>query len=265
LFGSVSGPLFGGGLTAISLRAPFVVYAVALFAAAAVAWLFLRRSTLVGVASAGDIPAVTVREAWGHPAYRAVLASTFATGWAVFGVRVSLVPLFVVEVLHRGQSLAGAALSIFAAGTVTVLAFSGRLADSLGRRLPMLVGLVVTGGATIWLGFTSGVLEFLAAALIAGAGTGLITPAQGATLADVIGSQARGGPVLALTQMASDIGAILGPVATGLLADQLSYSAAFTLTGGISLLAAVVWLRSPETLPPKDTQPPPAPISAPTE
>ena len=128
----------------------------------------------------------------------------------------------------------------------------------------MLIGLVVTGGATIWLGFTNGVPEFLAAALIAGAGTGLVTPAQGATVADVIGSQAKGGPALAVAQMTADIGAILGPIATGLLADTLSYSAAFVLTGGVSLAAAAVWLRLPKLLAPKDAQRTPIPISAPT-
>jgi MFS family permease len=265
LLGSVSGPLFGGGLIAISLRAPFVVYAVALFAAATVAWFFLRRSTMFGVAPAAELPALTVRQAWDHPAYRAAMASSFATGWAVYGVRVALVPLFVVEVLHRAQSLAGVALSVFAAGTIGVLMFSGRLVDALGRRLPMLVGLTVTGGATIWLGFTSGVPEFLAVALLAGAGAGLITPAQGATVADVVGSQAKGGPVLAVAQMTSDVGAILGPIATGLLVDQLSYPAAFALTGSIAVLAAVVWLRTPETLPRQDLQPAPAPISTPTK
>lgn len=264
LLGGVTGPLAGGGLIGISLRAPFVVYAMALFVAAAVAWLFLRRSPMLGVVPVGDVPALTVRAAFGHPAYRAALASNFANGWAVTGARVSLVPLFVVEVLHRAESLAGVALSVFAGGTVAMLMFSGRLADSLGRRLPMLIGLVVTGGATIWLGFTSGVPEFLAAALIAGAGTGLITPAQGATVADVIGSQAKGGPALAVAQMTADIGAILGPIATGLLADKLSYTAAFVLTGAVSLLAAAVWLRSPEPLAPTQTQCTPAPIRAPT-
>ena len=263
LLGSVSGPLFGGGLIAISLRAPFVVYAAALFLAAVVAWLLLRRSPAIGAAPAAT-PALTVRQAWAHPAYRAALATNFANGWAVYGVRVSLVPLFVVEVLHRTGSLAGVALSVFAAGTVTVLTFSGRLVDVLGRRLPMLVGLAVTGGATMWLGFTRGVPEFLVAALIAGAGTGLVTPAQGATVADVIGSRARGGPVLAVVQMTADIGSIFGPIATGLLVDHLSYPAAFVLTGGVALLAAVVWLRSPETLPRKDGQPAPIPISVPT-
>jgi MFS family permease len=208
---------------------------------------------------------LTVRQAWRHPAYRAALAANFANGWAVYGVRVSLVPLFVVEVLHRPGSLAGVALSVFAAGTVTVLTFSGRLVDVLGRRLPMLVGLAVTGGATMWLGFTRGVPEFLIAALVAGAGAGLITPAQGATVADVIGSRARGGPVLALVQMTADIGSIFGPIATGLLVDHVSYPAAFILTGGVALLAAGIWLRSPETLPRKDDQPAaPIPMSVPT-
>jgi MFS family permease len=264
LLGGVTGPLVGGGLIGLSLRAPFVVYATALFVAAAVAWLFLRRSSMASVVRVGDVPALTVRAAFAHPAYRAALASNFANGWAVTGVRVSLVPLFVVEVLHRAESLAGVALSVFAGGTVAVLMFSGRLADSLGRRPPMLIGLVVTGGATIWLGFTNGVPEFLAAALIAGAGTGLVTPAQGATVADVIGSQAKGGPALAVAQMTADIGAILGPIATGLLADTLSYSAAFVLTGGVSLAAAAVWLRLPKLLAPKDAQRTPIPISAPT-
>ncbi len=249
LLGGVTGPLAGGGLIAISLRAPFVFYSLALFVAGAVAWLALRRSALSDPVADTTVPALTVRQALRHPAYRAALISNFANGWALFGVRVSLVPLFVVEVLHRGASLAGLALAVFAAGNVVTLLFSGKLADSLGRRRPMLVGLVVTGGATIWLGFTGGVPEFLAAALIAGAGTGLLVPAQGATVVDVVGSQAKGGPVLAAYQMTADIGAILGPIAAGLLADHLSYSAAFALTGAISLLAAVAWLRAPETLP----------------
>jgi dipeptide/tripeptide permease len=80
----------------------------------------------------------------------------------------------------------------------------------------------------------------------------------------VIGSQAKGGPALAVAQMTADIGAILGPIATGLLADNLSYPAAFVLTGSVSLLAAVIWLCSPEPLASKPTQRAPAPIKAPT-
>lgn len=249
LLGNVTGPLVGGGLIGISLRAPFVAYALGLVIAATVSWLMLRRSTYAGAEEPGTVAAMTVREAIGHSPYRAALLSNFANGWAVFGVRVSLVPLFVVEVLHRSESLAGVSLSVFAAGNVAILLFSGRIADSIGRRPPMLVGLLVAGAATVWLGFTDDVTMFMIACLVAGIGTGAITPAQSAVVADVIGSQRKGGPVLATFQMAADIGAIIGPVAAGMLADRFSYTVAFVVTGGIALAAVLPWLGTPETLP----------------
>lgn len=252
LLGGVTGPLVGGGLVGLSLRAPFLVYGAALFVAAAVGWLALRRSTLAAPEAVSDVAPMSVRDALRHRTYRAAIVSSFASGWAVFGVRLSLVPLFVTEVLGRGAALTGVALSVFAAGNVATLMLAGRIADSIGRRPPMVVGLLVAGGATIWLGFTTSVPAFLAASLVSGLGTGMIAPSQSAAVADVIGSRGRGGPVLAAFQMAADIGAILGPLATAVLAEQLSYSAAFALTGGIALIAALVWFRAPETLPGRD-------------
>jgi MFS family permease len=70
-------------------------------------------------------------------------------------------------------------------------------------------------------------------------------------VADVIGSRGRGGPVLATFQMTADIGAVLGPIVAGLLADGLSYSAAFVVTGALCAVAAFGWLPAPETLPRK--------------
>lgn len=249
LLGNIAGPLVGGSLVTVSLRAPFVVYAVSLLVAALVAWTFLRRSELAAPERGEGVPAMTVREALAHRAYLAVLVSSFANGWAVFGVRVSLVPLFVVEVLRRDSSLAGVSLAVFAAGNAAVLLLSGRLADRIGRKPLVLAGLLVAGGGTIWLGYTSELAPFLVASLVAGAGAGLLNPPQNAAVADIVGSKRRGGTVLATFQMAADVGAIIGPVATGLLADRLSYQAAFGLTGAVSLLACLAWLAAPETLP----------------
>jgi MFS family permease len=263
LLGNIAGPLVGGGLIAVSLRAPFVVYAASLLLAAFVAWVFLRRSELAAPERGEGVPAMTVREALAHRAYLAVLASSFANGWAVFGVRVSLIPLFVVEVLRRDSGLAGVSLAVFAAGNAAVLLLSGRLADRLGRKPLVLAGLLVAGGGTIWLGYTSALPTFLAASLVAGVGAGLLNPPQNAAVADIVGSKRRGGTVLATFQMAADVGAIIGPVATGVLADRLSYQAAFGLTGAVSLLACLVWLAAPETLPRRvAAQPQPAPPAA---
>ncbi len=153
------------------------------------------------------------------------------------------------EVLRRDGAFAGTALAVFAAGNVVMLLVAGRLADTIGRKPMVILGLLVAGGGTIWLGFTDSVLLFLVASVVAGMGSGLLTPAQQATVADVIGSKGRGGPVLAAFQMAADIGAVIGPIAAGILADQLSYSAAFAVTGVLAVVAALVWLPAPETLP----------------
>ena len=256
LLGNVTGPLLGGGLITISLRAPFLVYAGMLFVAVAIVWWFLRNSPLASPAADDDGPRITLRTALRHRAYSAALVSSFANGWAVFGVRVSLVPLFVEEVLRRDGAFAGTALAVFAAGNVAALLISGRLADTIGRKPMIIAGLLVAAGGTIWLGFTDTVLLFLTASVIAGLGSGLLTPAQQATVADVIGSKARGGPVLATFQMAADIGAVIGPIVAGLLADHLSYATAFAVTGILAALAALVWLPAPETLPGRATQVP---------
>ncbi len=254
LAGNVAGPLVGGGLLTISLRAPFLVYAALLLLAVLIVWWFLRHSTLAARAEESGVP-FPLREALRHRAYVAALTSSFANGWAVFGVRVSLVPLFVEEVLRRDGAFAGTALAVFAAGNVLMLMVSGKLADSWGRKPMVLIGLLVSAGGTVWVGFTESVPMFLVATIVAGLGAGLLSPPLQATVADVLGSRSRGGPVLATFQMAADIGAVLGPIVAGMLADGLSYTAAFVVTGALAGAAALAWLPAPETLPGKVAPP----------
>lgn len=264
LTGSVAGPLVGGGLLTISLRAPFLVYAALLLVAVLIVWWFLRNSTLAARVEE-EVSDFTLREALRHRAYLAALGSSFANGWAVFGVRVSLVPLFVEEVLRRDGAFAGTALGVFAAGNVVMLLFSGRLADSWGRKPVLIIGLLVAGGGTVWVGFTDSVPVFLIATVVAGLGAGLLSPPMQATVADVIGSRGRGGPVLAAFQMAADIGGVLGPILAGLMADYLSYGTAFAVTGALCLIAGLTWFAAPETLPRKQDEPHPTADEVSTE
>ena len=249
LLGGVTGPLVGGGLVAFDLRAPFVVYALMLLVAMTLSGLLLRGRTGTAVTSTDAGPELMFRTAFAHTAYRAALAAGFANGWAVFGVRVALVPLFVVEVLGRTESWAGIALAVFAAGNAVTLTAAGRLADRRGRRSPILAGLAVSAAATALLGVVPSLTAFLVLSLVAGVGSGLLNPPVNAAVADVVGSNARGGTVLAGFQMAADIGAILGPLVAGLVAQLAGYGAAFGLTALVAVLALLLWVRAPETLP----------------
>ena len=241
LMGNILGPLFGGALIGLGLRAPFLIYAVALLVAASVVGISLRSSELARPDSGDGVPVMRLRDALRSPVYRAALGSNFANGWVVFGVRVAMVPLFVVEALDEGEAFAGVALTAFAVGNALVLIKSGKLSDRFGRRPFVLAGLVVCGVSTIAMGFTESVVWFLITSFVAGMGSGLSNPSQQAAVADVVGSKARGGPVLATFQMVADVGAVIGPVAAGLLADRLSYSTAFAVTGGIMLAATLPW------------------------
>lgn len=241
LIGSVLGPVVGGLLAGFGLRVPFLAYAAALVLAALLVRTQLKGSSEATSQGSAVGPAMQMKEALGDSAYRAALFSSFSNGWATFGVRMATVPLFAVVVLAAGAGSAGWALAVFAGGNALALTFSGRLADSFGRKPMMLLGLVVTGLATATIGLSGNLPAFFAASAVAGFGSGLLNPAQQAAVGDIIGRGRSGGKVLAVFQMASDAGAIVGPVLVGLLADGFGYGWAFGATGGILLLAAAGW------------------------
>lgn len=88
LVGSVGGPVLGSLTASLGLSAPFLIYGAMLLVAATVVFVSLRHSPLAAPAPTTE-PTVTVRAALRHRAYRSALLSNFATGWAVFGLRIA--------------------------------------------------------------------------------------------------------------------------------------------------------------------------------
>ena len=165
LLGSIAGPVVGGGLIAGSLRAPFFAYAGMLVLTVLITGVLLRAPARTDPVRP-VVATVTFSAVVRQPVFRAALASNFVNGWTVYGVRVALVPLFVVEVLHRPDSWSGIALAAFAAGTGATLLLGGRWADRRGRRLPILVGSATVAVTSLWIGLTSGMAELVVASLL---------------------------------------------------------------------------------------------------
>ena len=247
MIGSVGGPILGALTAGLGLSAPFLIYGAALLVAAAVVFVSLRNSAVIASSDGDDGPPVPFRTVFAHRAYKAALLSNFATGWASFGLRVALVPLFVVEVLGGSPGVAGLALTAFAVGNISVVIPSGYLSDRLGRRTLLIVGLTLAALSTGAVGFTTSLPVFLMAAYIAGAATGIFVSPQQAAVADVVGSRSRGGTAVATFQMMADVGSIGGSLLVGLIAQYLSFSWAFVISGAIMLLAALAWVFAPET------------------
>ena len=248
LLGAIAGPAFGGPLTAWSLRAPFFVYATTLLAAGSVATVFLARTALREhevVAGTADQAPTPLGTALRSSAYRAAVANNFAVGWAVFGVRSSLVPLFVVEGLRLGPSWTGAGLALSAVVQAIVLIPAGRLVDERGRRPFLRAGAAFGLAAGVAMAMAGGAPLFLLGMALYGTGSAMLGVSSAAIVGDVIGG--RGGTPVATFQMASDAGAFLGPLVAGALADAASFEVAFLASAAISGLAFATTLVMPET------------------
>lgn len=247
LLGGIAGPAFGGPLTAWSLRAPFFVYAATLLVAGTVATVFLARTALREREAAAhtDHAPTPLATAVRSSAYRAAVVNNFAVGWAVFGVRASLIPLFVVEGLLLGPSWTGAGLVVSAVVQALVLVPAGRLVDTRGRRPFLQAGAAFTLAAGLTMALAGGAPLFLVGMALYGTGSALLGVSTAAVVGDVIGG--RGGTPVAAFQMASDAGAFLGPLVAGMLADTASFEVAFLATAGVSALALLSTLVMPET------------------
>ena len=249
LLGGVSGPAIGGLLAGISLRAPFFVYAGTLAVATVIAWFALRRAARARAAqdpgNRHEPASTRLRDALRSRAYQAALMTNLGTGWALFGIRSSLVPLYVADTLGLSTTWIGVGFGVSAAVQAVLLLPAGRFVDMVGRRPAMVAGGTVAAASLLLLALWQQPLGFLVAMAAYGLGAALLGTAPAAVVGDVVGH--RGGMVVAVSQMASDVGAIVGPLVAGLLAQRGSFSLAFVASAAVVGLGALLSTRMPET------------------
>lgn len=248
LLGGIAGPGIGGVVTGVSLRAPFFLYAGTLAAAGAVGLTLLpRRDGRVRRHDhAPDRPPLTIGKALGIPAFRAVAIANLADNWAALGVRAAIVPLLVVEVLRKSPVWIGVGFTVFTLANLCTLVIGGRIADRRGRRPLLLIGSLGSAAGIALLILPPTLPVFLMSMVVFGLGSGLLDVAPGAMLGDVVGG--RGGTVVAAYQMAGDAGSLAGPLVAGALADTAGFDAAFAVTAGVLVVAAIAAFQAPETL-----------------
>lgn len=246
LLGGITGPALGGLVTSISIRAPFFLYAGTLTIAGSIGLFALRRSTVGDRPEPGHRSGTTLRQALGLRAYRAALVANLADSWAAVGVRAAILPLFVIEAMHRSSIWTGIGFVIVAGVNAATLYPAGRYADRHGRRWVLIVGCCLSALAMALIAVRGTNLAVYATAMaVFGLGSGLLDVAPAAVVGDVVAG--RGGPVIAVFQMSGDAGSVVGPIAAGLLVDALSFSWAFGVTAGVLGIAAMLGVIAPET------------------
>ena len=241
VIGGMAGPAVGGLLAAISLRAPFFFYAGTLVVAGVIGLLLLQPATARG--PRGTEPPIPLATVLRDRRFRAACISNFAQGWGSMGVRGSLIPVLVVELLHSTAAWTGIAFAIAAVAQTLALGPAGRFVDTVGRR-PAIIGSFAVAAITLMaVPFVTELWMLIVLLCVYGVAAAFMGTAPAASVGDAAGG--RSGKPVAIFSAFSDAGAIVGPLAAGALLDVFSYPAAFASAAVLMLLAAGYALRMP--------------------
>ena len=247
LIGLVAGPAVGT-VASFSLRLPFFLYAGTLAGAGTIALVALRHSEFAARRTSAATP-LPLKTALRDRAYIAALVASFAGDFAVVGARSSLVPQFITDDLGRGTGWVYVAFLVTSVVSGALLLPFGQIADTRGRRPVIVGGLAVGAVGFVLLPTWTALSGLVIAMVLLGVAAAADSVAPGAVLGDVVGS--RGGTVVAVFQMAGDLGAVIGPIAAGAAADANGYGLAFGISAAAALCPLPFVLIARETLIPR--------------
>lgn len=244
LIGMVGGPVVGGALSAFSLRAPLAIYA-ALLAVSSISAALLLRGSALAAKPESRAEKTSIMDALRLKPYRIALAISFSTGFILFGMGRSIVPLFMVEDMKVSTTYMGVGFTLASIANGLLLLRAGRLSDEKGRRFVAIVGSSALFISTALLLFTVQAWIFFPAMIFSGIAGAYLATVPGSLIGDVL--KGKGGQVIALMQMSGDFAAMIAPVLLGAISDAGGFRPAFLLA--TILMAAIVLMttRIPET------------------
>jgi MFS family permease len=262
LFGIVIGPGVGGFLAEpLGLRGPFAVYAVFCAAAGFVGLRFLPRDERGdvedGVANESRPRGVrqllrVARDLCTDSTFAIALVLMAASRWAATGVRFSLVPVFGTEVSGASVLATSLALVVAAGAQLAVTWPAGKLADSLGRRWLSVGAYLFFAAVALGLSFADTVTLLFVVMTLYGVASGLTAVTPPAIIGDIVPPQ-RTGVSIGVLNTAGDLGSVLGPLVSGVLAQAVGYRAGFGASAVLLAVAGLLALRMRETLPAQGT------------
>ena len=166
-----------------------------------------------------------------------------------------LLPFFAFYMTKRfgvGMETVGALFAVWTSSSFIGSFPGGVLADRLGRKGMIILGLVATALSHLALGLVSTLTLFFIFGFIAGIFTDIASPAYQAIVADLLPEQKRP-QGYGIVRVAINISAALGPAIGGFIATR-SYLLLFIIGAAINLVAAIVVFfivqeTSPQTRP----------------
>jgi MFS family permease len=175
-----------------------------------------------------------------------------------YGMTFPFVALYLTDTVRASAGEAGAVLAVWGVVSVAGQPLGGVLADRVGRRPMIVLGLAASAFAALGFGLAANAWVAALLAVFWGIGTGVFEPAAGALVADTTPEGVRN-EAFGIWRVVNNAGFTLGPPLTALVASLSSFRGAFFVAGATLLAYLAIALRAlPETRPAPASGEPPA-------
>lgn len=233
--GTAFGPTIGGYTAAhFGLRAPFFAYAV-FGLAGLIATLPLKEPTDSSRALGSKMSIKDVLSVLSNGPFMLVNTAVLASFFLATGVRATLVPLYASLNLGLPEEKIGILLTVAAVGTAISTFPSGWLSDKVGRKIPMMACLFLSGIASLLIPSQESVAGLMGMMAFYGLAMGL-HGSIAAWPAD-LAPKGKLGTSMGVYRVMGDIGMVLGPITVTYIAD---YTGNSTVTVIPFLVPAVI-------------------------
>lgn len=182
---------------------------------------------------------------------RTSLLVVYATVFVYFLGFHALLPIITPYAVSLGASVGVAGLVAGAYSAVNLVGNlgAGYWTDRLGRRLPLVLGLVTVGVALLLYPLAANPQALFWVRVVHGLGAALVAPASLSYVGDtaVSGRRAR---AMAVYGIAIGLTTLIGPPLAGVMKDRLGYASIFIALAALTLIVAVpAYALAQETLP----------------
>ncbi|MCX7838083.1 MAG: MFS transporter [Anaerolineae bacterium] len=152
----------------------------------------------------------------------------------------SLLPIIAPYAQSLGASVALVGLIVGAYSAVNLLGNlgAGYWMDRIGRKLPLVAGLVIVGSALALYPFATDPYALLGLRVVHGFGAALVSPASLAYIGDTALPKTRG-RAMAFYGAAIGLTVLIGPPLAGVLRDRLGYAYIFAMLSALMFLVVV--------------------------
>ncbi|HQX35609.1 MAG TPA: MFS transporter [Microbacteriaceae bacterium] len=244
--GAISGPAVGGFLAIANPRIPLIFYGLALLVASLIAFFALGQAKDVRTSDAvgEDGLVIKTKTVWrslmSNPVFITVLMAHFAVGWALYGARTTTVPLYLGAVGFT-TGVIGVFMTVGAVTQVVGSTAAGFASDRWGRWKPLVAGILAGSAAFLVLVFTGEFAWMMVTFVLLGLAGGALAAVPSAMLGET--KYGSTGLAVALYWIIFDIAAIIGPLASGIIADNVGFAPAFLVIQipFILTLACALW------------------------